>query len=232
MKIIPCEQGSVDWMIARAGVVSASEVDALISPLWKARTGEGVLTYKAQKLAEAWIGGPLPSVQGVFDIEQGKMLEDEARPFYTLQTGEEVTPVGFVTSDDGRIGCSPDGLIGDDSGIEIKCPRMETHIRYLLAGEIPKDYLAQVHFSMFVTGRSTWKFMSYRRNFPPLILTAHRDEKIMTAFQEALNDFFESFDDGMRKLIALNGDLPNPKYRGIKPFTPPKPKLQGMDVMP
>ena len=221
MKIIRCEQNSVEWMIARAGVVTASEMDALISPLWKIRTGDGVQTYLAQKLAEQWIGGPLPSVQGVFDMEQGKILEDEARPFYTLTTGEEVQPVGFIISDDGRIGCSPDGLIGEDSGVEIKCPKMETHIRYLLAGELPKDYAAQVHFSMFVTGRPKWKFMSYRRNFPPLILTVERDEEIMAAMQSALDKFFESFDLAMEKLVRLNGGLPNQKHRGLKPFRAP-----------
>jgi hypothetical protein len=218
MKIIKCEQSSVDWMIARAGVVTASEMDALVSPLWKIRTGDGVQTYLAQKLAEQWIGGPLPSVQGVFDMDNGKILEEEAKPFYTLTTGDEIQSVGFITSDDGKIGASPDGLIGDTSGIEIKCPKMETHIGYLLAGELPKHYAAQVHFSMFVTGRKTWKFMSYRRNFPPLILTVERDDKIMATIAEALELFFENLDAAMAKLVKLNGGLPNQKHRGIKPL--------------
>ena len=216
-------------MIARSGVITASEIDALISPLWKIRTGEGVLTYLAQKLAEQWIGGPLPSVQGVFDMDQGKMLEDEARPFYTLTTGEEVTPVGFITSDDGRIGCSPDGLIGETSGVEIKCPKMETHIRYLLAGELPKEYAAQVHFSMYVTGRATWNFMSYRRNFPPLILKVEREEKIMAAFDDALADFLPRLESAMDKLTRLNGGLPN-QHRGVKPL--PKATPANPDIIP
>ena len=230
MKIVNCEQNSVEWMVARAGVVTASEMDALITPLWKIRTGEGVQTYLAQKLAEQWIGGPLPSVQGIFDMDQGKLLEEEARPFYTLTTGEDVAKVGFITSDDGRIGASPDGLIGETSGIEIKCPKMETHIRYLLAGELPKDYAAQVYFSMFVTGRTTWKFMSYRRNFPPLILTVERDEKIMETIQAALDSFFESLDAAMAKLVKLNGGLPDQRTRGLKPL--PNTATAGIDVTP
>lgn len=218
MKIINCEQNSLEWMIARAGVVTASEMDALISPLWKIRTGDGVQTYLAQKLAEQWIGGPLPSIQGTFDMEQGKILEEEARPFYTLTTGEEVTPVGFITSDDGKFGCSPDGLIGETSGIEIKCPKMETHIRYLLDGELPKQYAAQVHFSMFVTGRSSWRFMSYRRNFPPLIITIKRDDEIAETIAEALAGFFDQLEAAMDKLVKLNGGLPNQRHRGLKPL--------------
>lgn len=219
-------------MIARAGVVTASEMDALISPLWKVRTGEGPFTYLAQKIAETWIGGPLPSVQGVFDMDNGKLLEEEARPFYTVVTGEEVSKVGFITSDNGKIGCSPDGLIGEDSGIEIKCPKMETHIRYLLDGEVPKQYLAQVHFSMLVTGRKSWRFMSYRRNFPPLILTIERDEEIMTKMEEALSQFFVDFDDAMDKLVKLNGGLPNQKHRGIKPFPKSEPVNETIDILP
>lgn len=201
-------QNSVDWMIARSGVVTASELDSLISPLWKARTGDGVNTYLARKLAEQWLGGPLPSVRGVFDMDQGKILEEEAKPFYTLTTGEEIQTVAFITDDAGRIGCSPDGLIGDDGGVEIKCPRVETHIGYLLDGELPKEYAAQVHGSMYVTGRPWWKFMSYRRNFPPLILTIERDEEIIGKIHDAVESFLERLEKSMNRLIELNGDLP------------------------
>lgn len=218
MKIHNCVQQSVEWMIARSGIVTASELDALITPLWKVRTGDGVLTYQAQKLAEQWIGGPLPSIQGVFDMEQGKILEEEAIPFYTLETGEVVQQVGFITTDDDMAGCSPDGLIGDDCGIEIKCPNITNHLRYLLENELPKQYAAQVHGSMYVTGRPRWKFMSYRRNFPPLILTIERDEEIQEKIKEALDVFYEAFDGSMRKLIALNGGPPNPLNRGLAPF--------------
>lgn len=218
MKIHDVAQNSVEWMVARSGIVTASELDAIISPLWKPRDGEGRLTYQAEKLAEQWIGGPLPSVQGVFDMEQGKILEDEAKPFYTLTTGEEITNVGFITSDDGMTGCSPDGLIGDDCGIEIKCPNLANHLRYLLENKLPKQYAAQVHGSMFVTGRTRWKFMSYRRNFPPLILTIERDEEIQGKISDALESFFEDFDVAMKKLITINGGRPNQRNRGLAPF--------------
>lgn len=209
------EQGSASWMIARSGIVTASELDALVSPTWKIRTGEGPKSYMYKKLAEVWIGGPLPSVQGIFDLEQGKILEEEAKPFYTVTTGETVRNVAFIETDDRRAGCSPDGLIGDFCGIEIKCPRIDTHIGYLLANEVPGEYLAQIHGSMFVTGFPRWKFMSYRRNFPPLILTVERDEEIIATIAEALDVFHEAFDDCMARLIEANGGPPNPRNRGL-----------------
>ena len=134
-------QGSVEWMIARAGLVTASEADALISPLWKIRTGEGVETYLNKKLAERWTGGPLASAN-TFDMDQGKALEEHARPAYELITGETVEQVALITDDAGTYGCSPDGLLGDAGGLEIKCPKLETHIGYLRAQELPKDYAA------------------------------------------------------------------------------------------
>ena len=196
----------MDWSILRAGKVTASELDALVSPLGKVRTGEGPKTYLHKKVAEARLGGPLPSLN-VWDLEQGKILEEFARPAFTVETGLEVTQVGFITGDDDRVGCSPDGLIGSDCGLEIKCPHIETHIGYLLAGVVPSDYMLQVQGSMFVTGFPRWMFFSYRRRLPPLVLTVEPDDKLQTAIGEALAEFFERFDEAMDKLVKLNGGV-------------------------
>src|SRR5208282_4714782 len=109
-------------------------------------------------------------------------------------------------------GASPDGLIGDDLGIEIKCPNASTHVKYLLAGKVPDDYIVQVHFSMFVTGFPRWIFMSYRRAMPPLILTVERDERIQGQIEEAVESFKSRMDTGWKTLVALNGgELPKPE---------------------
>jgi hypothetical protein len=101
---------------------------------------------------------------------------------------------GFITSDDGRIGCSPDGTIGDDCGLEIKSPQPPAHLKYLIAGVVPPQYLPQVHFSMLVTGFPRWVFVSYSRQFPPLVVEVKRDEAIQTALRDALAKFFDGFD--------------------------------------
>ncbi len=181
MKIHEVEQGSFEWSALRAGIVTASELDALVSPTWEIRKGEGPKTYLARKVA-------IETYQS-FDMEQGAVIESEARNWFELSYDVAIKRVGFITTDCGRFGCSPDGLLGDDKGLELKCPAIHTHAAYLLRGEVPKDYLAQVHGGMFATDFNEWKFVSYRRHFPNLVLTVKRDASIQAIIAEALTKF-------------------------------------------
>src|ERR1700678_1668388 len=135
-------QGSPEWHAIRSGKVTASELDRLVSPIGKVRTGDGPKTYLMEKVAECWTGAPLPHV-GFWDGDQGQFLEEYARPAFTLESGLDVRTVGFIESDDAKMGCSPDGLIGADCGLEIKCPHIQTHVGYLLGGVLPTDYVLQ-----------------------------------------------------------------------------------------
>ncbi len=201
MRIIDCKQGTPEWSAARLGVVTASEMDALISPLWKVRTGDGVETYRFQKLCEKLLGYS-PDDGSSFAMNQGELVEKIARPWYAFEHNVSIATPGFCVSDDGKIGCSPDGLIGDDCGLEIKCPQPPQHLKYLLAGEVPPCYRAQVHFSMLVTNRPRWMFVSYSRQFPPLVIEVKRDEEIQGYLREALDKFFHGFDATFAKVKA------------------------------
>lgn len=201
MKTLLCQQGSNEWKAARLGVVTASEVDALVTPLWKIRTGEGVETYLYKKLCEKLLGWS-DDFTGTWAMDQGSLIETVAVPWYEFAHDVTVKRVGFCVSDDGKIGCSPDGLIGDDCGLEIKSPQPPRHLKYLTEGRLPPEYAAQVHFSMLVTGLPRWKFVSFSRHFDPLVLTIERDEKIQTILRESLVWFFEKFDPKLAKLTA------------------------------
>ncbi len=200
MKIIHCQQGSPEWHTLRRGVVTASEADALITPEWKPRTGEGVKTYLCQKIAERLMAekadeegedtGGAPS----YAADQGHILENLALPWFEFTTGLSVERVGFCLSDDQRIGCSPDGLVGDDAGIETKCPQPHYQVRYLFGQSVPKQYLAQVHMSMLVTGRPYWWFVSYSQHLPCLKIKVERDEAIQEKLREAIDSFLAEFD--------------------------------------
>lgn len=203
MKIYDCAQGESDWLKVRVGKVTASELDNLLTPEFKLRTGAGVQTYLYSKVAEAWRGEPLPGFYS-HATEQGMLLEDEARKWVALNTEERLYNVGFCEHDDGRCGCSPDALIGEDGGLELKAPEPTNHVRYLLDGVLPKDYVAQVHMSLYVTGRKWWRFVSYRRKFPPFVLTVKRDESIMAKIAEALAAFYVQFDAAMEKLKSID----------------------------
>lgn len=200
----PVEQQSVDWAIARSGIPTASELGNLLTPEFAIRKGEMPKSYLMKKLAESWYGGPLASFNTV-DMEIGKILENQAIPTYELLHDVKIQRTGLITTDDGGFGCSPDGLIGEDGGIEIKCPAPQTHIKYLIGGKLPDDYAPQVHGAMFVTGYKWWKFMSYCPGLPEFLITVHRDEKIAEIIDEVLGQFWEAFEFGMNKLIEANG---------------------------
>ncbi len=206
MKIHPAAQGTVDWAIARAGLPTASEFDNLVSPTGKVREGAMPTTYLHRLLAEWWVGGPIVQLN-IFDAEQGRVLEEEALPWYSLEHDVAVQRVGLITDDEGTCGCSPDGLLGGE-GIEIKCPTVAVHIGYLLKGELPPEYIHQVQGSMFVTGFRTWKFLSYRRRLPKLLLTVDRDDDYQDSLTVALSQFNERLDAAKDRLIELNGGPP------------------------
>lgn len=222
MKISPYAQQTVEWMQARAGIPTASEFDNLVSPTGEVRTGKMPETYLHQKVAEYWLGGPIAQLN-MFDAEQGRILEEEAIPWYELEYGVTVNRVGLITTDDGLCGCSPDGLIGEDCGIEIKCPAVHTHIGYLLKGKLPDAYVHQVQGSLYVTGFSSWKFVSYRRRLPALVLTVERDGEYQKAIYDALNLFLTKFEIAKKRLIELNG---GPPKRFVRPAPQPEPQFE------
>lgn len=200
MKIHKCTQGDAEWHMLHVGRVTASEMDALMTPEFKIRTGETPKTYLYRKLAEGYRGKPLPGFYS-WQTEQGIELEAEARRTYCFtQEDYGLRNVGFCEHEDGRSGCSPDALIGDEGGLEIKAPEPTNHVRYLIDGVLPKDYVMQVHFSMYVTGRPWWKFASYHRGYPMFILRVERNEEACKTIAEALSGFYAKYDAAMTKL--------------------------------
>lgn len=150
--------------------------------------------------------GYIPQTGGTWAMQQGTLLESRALPWYEFATGQEVRRVGFCTTDDGRIGCSPDGLVGENGGIECKVPEAHTHVGYLIAGTVPKQYLAQIQGCMLVTGRRHWTFLSYNPYLPPLIVRVERDEAAQSALRTALDKFLTEFDRAKAKMLSLMAD--------------------------
>jgi hypothetical protein len=210
VKIVDCKQGTPEWLSARLGKVTASEVGALVSPLGKIRTGDGPRTFLYKKLAERILGVPQSDFTS-FSMEQGVIVEGEARAWFAFEHNQPVREVGFCESDDGRIGFSPDGLIGDEGGIEIKCPQPAKHIEYLLNGVVPEDYVLQVQFSLYVSGRAWWKFLSYSRQFPALVVHVEPDPKLQDAIAGALEVFRHGFDTSLARIEAMKSAHDDPK---------------------
>jgi YqaJ-like viral recombinase domain len=202
VKTFDMEQGSTAWYMARCGVITASEVDALVSPTGKVRTGQGVDTYLHRKLAEKMLNWS-PEMLNTFPMDQGKIIETIAIPWFEFTFNKKVSRVGFCTSNDGKIGFSPDGILEDGSGLELKAPQPPAQIRYLLGGTVPDEYAIQIQHSLLVSGAPYWTFASYSLQLPALVLRVEPDPKIQAALKEAIDAFLERMDKYLAQLAAL-----------------------------
>ncbi len=169
-------QGSEEWFAARAGRPTASNFDRIITPTGKdSSQWEG---YAIDLMADC-IRPDMVDFIGNRHTDRGNELEPEARNEFSRIMEMEVQQVGFITRDDGIVGCSPDGLIYRNgkpiAGLELKCPLAKNHARYLVESSLPKDYAPQVHGGMAVTGLDFWYFMSYCQGMAPFILRVERD---------------------------------------------------------
>lgn len=197
MIIVDCEQGTEEWFAARCGIPTASCFDKIITSTGKKSTQSD--TYLNQLIGESFVGVQ-PSYSNEA-MDRGKELEAEARGLFEFITDLEVQEVGLCYKDELKtVSCSPDGLIGDDSGIEIKCPNLSTHVGYLRDGKVPTKYVAQVQGSMYVTGRDTWYFMSHFPGMKPLIIKAEKDDDFQSMLDKYLSDFLVKFSAVKTKL--------------------------------
>lgn len=182
------EQGSEEWHRLRLGIPSASNFHRIITPA-KGEPSRQAIGYRRELLAEWLTGAPSGPKQNYW-MQRGTELEAEARAYYEMYAGCEVEHVGFVwQDDDNTVGCSPDGLVGDDGGVEIKCPAPATHVGYILDQKIPTDYIPQVQGSLWVTGRTWWDFVSYSPGLEPLVIRVERDNEYISNLKDSVNKF-------------------------------------------
>lgn len=178
MTTLDTPQRTQAWYDARKGLPTCSRFDQILTAA-KGEPSKSQETLINELLAESI----LPPEQGFIkpnvitaEMEYGMKLEAEARCCYELEYATEpVKEVGFIVADSGLYGGSPDALVGDDGGVEIKCPSAVTHIGYLRSGVLPSEYKCQVHGYLVVTGRAWWDFFSYARNLPVFRIRVTRD---------------------------------------------------------
>lgn len=185
------EQGTPEWEAARIGIPTASRFDEILTPK-TLKPSTSATKYRSQLLAE-WLCGTSIDFSGNSGfMDRGKEMEPEARAWYEFSRKCEIDRVGFVLRDDGETGGSPDGLVGVDGGIEIKCPAIHTHIGYLLEpATLVSDYRGQTQGYMYLTGRAWWDVISYHPDLPKVVQRIPRDEEYIAALDRALNVFIE-----------------------------------------
>lgn len=186
------EQGSEEWLKARLGLLTASTIGELITPKTKTvADNDKSRGLTALLVAERITGWSDPTFYSA-DMARGHDIEPIARNLYAEQTNAPVTELGFMvrTFDNGyRLGYSPDGLVGDEGLIEIKGPRMKTHLQTILAGKVPLHHMAQIQCGLLVADRQFCDFISFYAGMPPFIQRVERDEAWCTAVTEALVAF-------------------------------------------
>lgn len=187
MKFLDCVQGSPEWFAARCGIPTASNFDKIVD--LSGNPSRQRKKYLYQLVGERITGKAEETFQS-FAMQRGREVEAEARNFYELTNGQAIQQVGICLSDGAALyGASPDGLVGKNGAIEIKCPMLSTHVSYLLDGNLPSDYFQQVQGQLFVTGRTWCDFISYYPGMNPLIVRVRPDK----VFQEKLKAELEAF---------------------------------------
>ena len=182
MKIYDCEQRTPEWYNVRRGKFTASDANAILA------MGKGLETLISKKLAEHYSSGAFEEFTGSFTnkhMERGVNFEDKARAIYELETGSKVTQVGFVELNE-HVGCSPDGLVGNDGLIEIKNHNDEVFLRLAEDKKIDKKYRDQMQMQMYVTGRQWCDYFGFNPNFSPcyVMIRVHADTSVFERFDE------------------------------------------------
>jgi YqaJ-like viral recombinase domain len=191
-------QGSDEWLAARCGLLTASEMRLIITPTLKVANNDKTRAHAYELLAQRITGYVEPHYIGD-DMLRG--MEDEilARDLYS----EKYAPVietGFVTNDQWgfTIGYSPDGLIGDDGLIEVKSRRQKYQVQTIVenvwndrALSIPEEYVMQAQTGLLVTGREWLDFISYSGGLPMAVMRVVPDEKAQAAIIDAATEFEE-----------------------------------------
>jgi len=198
MRCIDCEQGTDEWLAARLGIPSASMYAKIITTQGKWSTQAD--SYINQLVAEKLTGETTPFYQNEHMI-RGTELEPDARQLYEFITGSEVQQVGFCLHDTLEAGASPDGLIGEDGGLEIKCPAPATHVEYLRGDKLPSKYKQQVMGCLWITGREWWDFMSYHPNMKPLIVRVERDEDYIAELEACVSKAVKLIEENVEKFF-------------------------------
>lgn len=230
---IDVEQGTEEWLRARMAIPTASQFHRIITPA-KMEMSKQSIKYASECLAEYLLNEPLRTDLNRGIVERGNAMEAEAVTYYELLRDVDVQRIGFALLDDGviaelateshgfvevgkvtdpaatnrMVGCSPDGLVGDDGGLEVKCPGPAQHVLNIL--EMKQAYELQCQGCMWICERQWWDVLSYHPAIGPEIVRYERDDeliaKIATAVEQFVIDMLEAraFLTNRRKGLGLD----------------------------
>jgi len=197
--LLEAEQGTQEWLDARLGIPTASNFSRVCTPKTMKRSSsqDG---YLDELLAEWMIGASLDS--DITDLMlRGMELEGDARRLYQFQRDVDVQQVGLCLTDDRRVGASPDALVGEDGGLELKSPTAKVQAHYLRTGKVGDTYKCQVQGCLWVCEREWWDVLAFHPEMPHSLIRVERDEPFIAVLAELVGEFCENLESA-KKAVA------------------------------
>lgn len=190
MKIVECQQGSVEWYKARLGLPTASQFHRIITKT--ARKSDQDIKYISRLVTEDCLRQTFDDhISYIEHVARGRANEPYAKAALQYLLKRDLEPVGFVLNDNETAGCSPDCLVkGVNEGVEIKCPTPPTLMHYHLFG-LGDNYQAQVQGQILVAGFSAVHFFAWHPDMPPFHHVSEPDKDFQTALRQLLPKFIE-----------------------------------------
>ena len=178
------DQRTDEWYQIRLGRLTGSDFHTFLG------SSETKKNKLLQKAAEKITGESDEEHIITEDIQRGIDLEDEAILMYEMQTGNTVDKVGFIERDEFS-GCSPDGLVGEEGIIEVKCPKQSVFLKQVVEDKIKPEYYTQIQYNLFISGRKWCDYIAYNKKFPLFIKRFNVDKEVFEKIEKALNECTE-----------------------------------------
>jgi hypothetical protein len=185
--IYDCPQNSPEWHEARRGIPTASRFADVLAK------GQGITRRKyLLTLAGELLTGECSEGHTNAHMERGHAMEDDARQMYAFMRDADPVLVGFMRR--GRVGASPDSLVGDDGLLEIKTKLPHLQLDCLEKGKLPPEHVAQVQGQIWVSGRQFCDFVSYWPRMPLFHVRVERDDTYIAKLAQEVDDFLGELD--------------------------------------
>ena len=206
-KVAMCKQQTRPWFELRIGCLTGSKVARMFNLDGKLKAASTRDTLLNELVVEKIIGAPVAQGGNTWQMERGNFCEKLAKMQYWLDHGVQIVDVGYVVVEPGRWGCSPDGLLAPDRGIEIKCRTAKEHLYYLRKQRLQPADMMQCQFDMFCCGLAQWEFLAFwpkdsehgsvetesgvnvALNLPSWTVTVQADETLHAAFAKHVPAF-------------------------------------------
>lgn len=201
------EQRTEEWYAARCGSLGASALGDMMAKTKDGKPAASRANLRAKLVIERLTGVQEDSFKSAA-MQHGIDMEDAARMAYEARTGVFVTQTGLHTHPEIKgTHASPDGLVGDEGLIEIKCPNSATHIDTLKSKKVPTKYLYQMQWQMRCTDRLWCDFVSFDDRLPEnlqmFLVRIHRDDKQIAILEDEVRKFLAEVEDDVLALQAM-----------------------------